>query len=77
VRKKRNVPTLRFAEAVLESDGNECYVILWDAETDLVNVGDTIRIINGYTKEFNGKISLQSGKFGKIELLQANNGRKA
>jgi replication factor A1 len=77
VRRKRNGPTLKFAEAVLESEGNECNLILWDAETDLVDVGDTVRIINGYTKEFDGKVSLQSGKFGKIEVLQPNNGKKA
>lgn len=69
IRRKRDGPTMKFVEAVLEAEGNQCNLILWNAETDLVNVGDTVRITNGYTREYNGKVSLQSGKFGKIEVL--------
>ena len=69
-RRRRDGPTLKFAEAVLQADGNACNLILWGSETDHVKVGDDIRIINGYTRAYNGKVSLQSGKYGKIEVLQ-------
>jgi replication factor A1 len=69
-RRRRDGPTLKFAEAVLQADGNVCNLILWGSETDRVKVGDDIRIINGYTRAYNGKVSLQSGKYGKIEVLQ-------
>lgn len=69
-RRKRAGPTLKFAEAVLQADGKVCNLILWGSETDRLKVGDDIRIINGYTRAYNGKVSLQSGKYGKIELLQ-------
>ncbi|MGA2790832.1 MAG: AAA domain-containing protein [Candidatus Bathyarchaeia archaeon] len=69
-RRKRDGTMLRFAEAVLQAEGNECNLILWGSETDRVKVGDDIRIVNGYTRAYNGKVSLQSGKFGKLEVLQ-------
>ena len=69
IRRKRDGPTVKFAEAILEAEGNQCNLTLWNAETNLVHVGDTIRITNGYTREYNGKVSLYSGKHGKIEVL--------
>ena len=69
-RRKRDGPTLKFAEAVLQADGNVCNLILWGSETDRVKVGDDVRVVNGYTRAYNGKVSLQSGKYGKIEVLQ-------
>jgi len=69
-RRQRNGPTYRFARAVLEADGRQCKLTLWGAETDLVKEGDAIRIINGYTREYNGVITLQSGKYGRIEVLE-------
>jgi hypothetical protein len=68
-RRKANGPTYRFAHAVLSSEGYECHLTLWDHETDLVKQGSNVRIINGYTKEYNGIVTLQSGKYGKIEVL--------
>ncbi len=69
-RRKSDGSTLRFAHAVLEAQGSQCNLILWEAETDIVKQGAEIRVINGYTTEYNGIISLQSGKFGKIEVLE-------
>jgi hypothetical protein len=69
-RRKSDGSTLRFAHAVLEAEGRQCNLTLWSAETDLVKQGTEIRIINGYTTEHNGVISLQSGKFGRIEVLE-------
>jgi hypothetical protein len=69
-RRRREGSTLKFAEAILQAEGNECNMILWGPETDRVKVGDDIRIVNGYTRAYNGKVSLQSGKYGGIEVLQ-------
>ncbi|HYW01880.1 MAG TPA: hypothetical protein VE862_10440, partial [Candidatus Acidoferrum sp.] len=69
IRRRKNGPPTRFAHATLEAEGRKCNLTLWEAETDRVKVGDRIRIINGYTTEYNGRISLQSGKFGKIEVI--------
>jgi hypothetical protein len=43
-------------------------------ETDLVKGGDTIRLVNGYANEYNGVITLQSGKYGKIDVLGTREG---
>jgi superfamily I DNA and/or RNA helicase len=69
-RRKSDGSTLRFAHAVLEAEGRQCDLTLWGAETDLVKQGAEIRVINGYTTAYNGVVSLQSGKFGKIEVLE-------
>jgi hypothetical protein len=68
-RRKANGPTYRFAHAVLSSQGHECQLTLWNNETGLVRQGSKVRIINGYTTEYNGLVTLQSGKYGKIEIL--------
>ena len=71
-RRRTNGPTYRFARAVLSSEGHECQLTLWNHETDLVRQGSSVRIINGYTKEYNGVVTLQSGKYGKIEVLDVS-----
>jgi len=60
---------LKVASAVVEDDSGEIALTLWNADADKVNVGDTIRISNGYVSEFNGKKQLTSGKFGKLEVV--------
>lgn len=70
LRRRRDGLAYRFAHAVLEADGRQCNLTLWGAETDLVKQGDNVRIINGFTKEYNGVITLQSGKYGKIEIVE-------
>lgn len=70
-RRQRGGASYRFAHAILEAEGHDCKLTLWGAETELVREGVSIRIVNGYTKEYNGEVTLQSGKFGKIEILES------
>jgi replication factor A1 len=44
-------------------------ISLWNEQADLVNVGDRVRIENGYASEWQGEIQLTTGKFGKIEVI--------
>jgi len=60
---------LKVANAVVEDDSGEVALTLWNADVDSVNVGDTIRITNGYVSEFNGQKQLTSGKYGKLEVV--------
>jgi len=73
IRRRKNGSPTRFAHATLEAEGKNCNLTLWEAEIDKVKVDDRIRIINGYTTDYNGRISLQSGKFGKIEVIDTPN----
>ncbi len=43
---------------------------LWNDEVDLVDVGDKLRITNGYVGEWQGELQLSAGKFGKIEVVE-------
>jgi len=73
-RRKSDGSVFRFAHAILEADGRKCDLTLWGAEIDLVKPGADVRVINGYTKEYGGVVSLQSGKFGRIEVLESKKG---
>ena len=52
-----------------DKEGNKIKVTLWNDEIDKVNVGDKIKIINGYCSEFQGEKQLSAGKYGKLEVL--------
>ena len=66
---------LKVANAVVMDDSGEMKLTLWNADVDKVNVGNKVKIINGYVSEFNGEKQLTSGKFGKLEVVdtQASN----
>jgi len=52
-----------------DEDGAEITLTLWNDEIAAVNVGDRIRILNGWVSAFRDKLQLSAGKFGKIERL--------
>ncbi len=58
------------------SDGDtpedEIKLTLWGDETTKVKEGDVIEIINGYTKEFRGEISISKGKYGEMKINPDN-----
>ena len=64
---------LKVANAVVLDDSGEIALTLWNNDVEQVNVGDTLRITNGYVSEFNGQKQLTSGKFGKLEVVGKGN----
>ena len=44
-------------------------VTLWNEDVDNVNVGDTIKIENGWVGEYQGELQLSTGKYGKLEVV--------
>ena len=50
---------------------------LWNEQIDQLNVGDKIKITNGYVNEWQGEKQLTTGKFGKMEVLEKGNGVSA
>ncbi len=63
---------LKVANAIVEDDSGEIKLTLWNDDIDKVNVGDLIKITNGYVSEFNGEKQLTSGKFGKLEVVSSS-----
>ena len=62
--------TGRVANAAAKDDSGEIKLTLWNDEIEKVNIGDKIKITNGYCSEFQGEKQLTSGKFGQIEKLE-------
>lgn len=61
---------LKVANAV-GSDGTDTVSItFWNDDIDKVKTGDTIRIVNGWAREYQGQIQISTGKFGQLTVLQ-------
>jgi replication factor A1 len=61
--------TFNVADAVVQDDTGNIKLTLWNEQIDQVNVGDKIKIENGYVTSFKGEIQLNVGKFGKLTIV--------
>ncbi len=68
---------LSVATAILKDDTGSIALSLWGADIDKVNVGDKVKVTNGYVNEFRGTPQLSTGKFGKLEVLEKGSGSQA
>ncbi|MCS7136989.1 MAG: hypothetical protein NZ941_01310 [Candidatus Caldarchaeum sp.] len=57
----------RLTEALIADETGAITLVLWDDNIDLVNEGDSVKVVNGFIKLFRGKMQLNLGKFGRIE----------
>ncbi len=62
--------TGKVCNAVLKDKSGKIKLTLWNDEVDSVNVGDKIKITNGYCGEYQGEKQLSAGKFGKLEIVK-------
>jgi replication factor A1 len=58
----------RVCNARIKDASGEIALTLWNEQIDQVNVGDTIKITNGYVNEWQGEMQVTTGKFGKLEI---------
>ena len=61
--------TYHIVDAVVADETGSIKLTLWNEQIDMVNVGDNIRIENGYITSFKGEIQLNAGKFGTLKVL--------
>ncbi len=61
--------TFNVADAVVQDETGTIKLTLWNEQIDQVNVGDKIKIENGYVTSFKGEIQLNVGKYGKLIVL--------
>jgi replication factor A1 len=59
----------KVASTVVSDETGKIKLTLWNEQIEQVNVGDTIKIENGYVTSFKGEIQLNVGKFGKLTVL--------
>lgn len=60
----------RVCNAKVKDDSGEITLVLWNDEIDMVNIGDDLKITNGYCSEFKGDKQLTAGRFGKLEVVK-------
>ena len=58
----------RVCNAKIKDSSGEMALTLWNEQIEQVNVGDTVKITNGYVNEWQGDMQLTTGKFGKLEV---------
>lgn len=59
----------KVCNAVIKDATGKVKLTLWNEDIDKVNVGDTIKIENGWVNEWQGELQLSTGKFGKLEVI--------
>jgi replication factor A1 len=69
VRSRYTNETYRVADATIEDETGTVTLTLWNDQIDQVNVGDRVKIDNGYIKSFRGELQLNSGKYGSLTVL--------
>lgn len=60
----------KVCNCTIENESGEIKLTLWNDDVDKFNVGDKIKITNGYCNEFQGEKQLTAGKFGKVEKIE-------
>jgi len=69
VRSRFKDETYKIVDAVVADETASIKLTLWNEQIDQVNVGDNIKIDNGYVTSFKSEIQLNVGKFGKLTVL--------
>ncbi len=65
---------LSVANITLEDETGTIPMSLWGNDIEIVGLGDTIEVTNGYVSEFRGTPQLSTGKFGKISVVEKGSG---
>ena len=68
VRSRYKDETYMVADAVIADETGSLKLTLWNEQIDQVEVGNKIRIENGYVTSFRGEIQLNVGKFGTMTV---------
>ena len=66
VSSRRDGSTHRIANAVVGDSTGIVRVPLWDDAIDTIEVGNTYKLINGYTRLFRGNLQLNVGRYGEL-----------
>jgi replication factor A1 len=68
VRSRYKDETYTVADAVVADETGSIKLTLWNEQIDQVNVGNKVKIENGYVTSFKGEIQLNVGKFGTMTV---------
>jgi len=68
VRSRYKDETYTVADAVVADETGSIKLTLWNEQIAQVDVGNKIKIENGYVTSFKGEIQLNVGKFGTMTI---------
>lgn len=57
------------ADATLQDSTGSINLTLWGADTGKYKIGQKIKVVDGWVKEYRGKLQLSLGRSGRIEVL--------
>jgi len=69
VRSRFKDETYKIVDTVVADETGSIKLTLWNEQIDMVNVGDNIKIENGYVTSFKSEMQLNVGKFGKLSIV--------
>jgi len=61
--------SLKVCNLTGEDDTGQVTVTLWNADIDKVKEGDTIKIVKGWSQDYQGSIQVSPGRFGSLEIV--------
>lgn len=61
----------KVCNATAKDETGQIALTLWNEDIDKVNAGDKVKIENGWVGEWQGELQLSTGKFGKLEIIEA------
>jgi replication factor A1 len=56
--------------AAKDESGEEISLTLWNDQVKEVEEGQTVKITNGWTSEFQGQLQISTGKMGTLEVVK-------
>lgn len=57
--------------AKVRDETGEVKLTLWNEDIEKVKAGDKVHLQNGWCSEFKEELQISSGKFGKLEVVEA------
>lgn len=67
--RRRYGETLSVANAAIGDDSGRVVLVLWNEQIRQAEVGDRLRVENGYTSTYQGVLQLNAGRAGKLVKL--------
>ncbi len=69
VHSRKKDETLTVVNAAMRDETGRVVLVLWNEQIQWVNVGDNIRVENGYTTSYMGVLQLNVGTIGRLIVL--------
>ncbi len=68
---KRFGGTARVCDLVgKDDDGNTVQITLWNEDINKVDINETVRITDGWVKEWDNQLQVSTGRSGRIEKVE-------